>query len=155
MNAQINATGVSAGVGDTQLKSVLSNLVVVFNHQRNATLNQYNVNEIEVELLEYLDLHEQKKMKELGEHFNIKLSTLTSIIDKLENNRLVKRKNSKKDRRVIYIQVTPRTKSLLNDLAQSTNGLSEIVTSALDESEYESLVKGLNLIVSHLKSSQS
>jgi DNA-binding MarR family transcriptional regulator len=47
-------------------------------------------------------------MKAISEAFHIKLSTLTSIIDKAEGNRIVRRVNSKKDRRVVFLETTKK-----------------------------------------------
>lgn len=133
------------------LENVLNDLVLAFNHQRLSILNSYQVTEMEVDIIQYLSNHEQKKMKEVGEYFNIKLSTLTSTIDKLEKNKLVKRKNSKDDRRVIYIKPTGKGQNLLNDLSQSMTELSEIMSRSLKQHEFDSLLKGLDRILEYLK----
>ncbi len=136
--------------GEYPLRDVISDLVLAYNTKRQSILDGYNVIESDIEILKYLDDEEQKKMKELGEQFNIKLSTLTSIIDKLEKSKLVKRKNSKKDRRVIFIQPTPNAKKLLYELEHTTNGLAKVVESAMKGEEYSAMLKGLNIILGHL-----
>ena len=100
--------------------------------------------------IRYLDDHEQKKMKEVGEHFNIKLSTLTSTIDKLEKNKLVKRKNSKEDRRVIYIRPTAKGQNLLSDLTNSTRILAENMIRDSKPPEYDSMIHGLDRILGYI-----
>ena len=102
------------------LENILNDLVIAFNSRRLSVLNRYNVSELDVEIIKFLIENENKKMKEVGDNFNIKLSTLTSTIDKLEKGKLVKRKNSKEDRRVIYIQPTAKGEKLLTDLADLT-----------------------------------
>lgn len=134
------------------LENVLNELVLAFNHQRQSILNRYHVSELEVEIIKYLSEHEQKKMKEVGEYFNIKLSTLTSTIDKLEKNKLVKRKNSKEDRRVIYIKPTAKGLNLLTDLDASMRNLSESLTSETNAPEFDALVKGLDRVVALIRS---
>jgi MarR family 2-MHQ and catechol resistance regulon transcriptional repressor len=84
-----------------------------------------------------------QKMKEVGEHFNIKLSTLTSTVDKLEQNRLVRRRNSREDRRVIYIQPTNRGEQLLEDIENATRSVSEETAAASSPSEMKALLSGL------------
>lgn len=126
-------------------------MVLALNHRRKSILDHYNVNEMEVEIIHFLNEHEMKKMKEVGEHFNIKLSTLTSTIDKLEKNRLVKRKNSKDDRRVIYIRPTSRGQNLLVDLDESMKSISEFTADGLKEAEFEGLNKGLENMLKFLK----
>ena len=75
------------------LEQLLNDLVLAFNNSRLSVLNRYNVSELDVEIIKFLVENENKKMKEVGDNFNIKLSTLTSTIDKLEKGKLVKQKN--------------------------------------------------------------
>ena len=103
-----SSTKVLPAAGNAPLKEVIKDLVLAYNFRRQSILDSYNVVDSDVDIIRFLESEEQKKMKELGERFQIKLSTLTSIIDKLEKGKLVKRKNSKKDRRVIFIQTTPK-----------------------------------------------
>ncbi|MEM6763490.1 MAG: MarR family transcriptional regulator [Bacteroidota bacterium] len=135
-----------------KLEKLLNELVLAFNLQRQSILNSYHVTELEVDIISYLNDEEQKKMKEVGEYFNIKLSTLTSTIDKLEKNKLVKRKNSKEDRRVIYIRPTAKGLNLLTELSQTMNEISEVIARSLKQNEFDSLVKGLDRILSFTKS---
>ena len=135
-----------------KLEGLLNELVLAFNLQRQSILNGYHVTELEVDIINYLNDEEQKKMKEVGEYFNIKLSTLTSTIDKLEKNKLVKRKNSKEDRRVIYIRPTAKGLNLLTELSQTMNEISEVIARSLKQNEFDSLVKGLDRILEFTKS---
>ena len=137
---------------DKQLKEVLNDLVLAFNHKRQSILDHYGVIETDIEIIRYLMENDQKKMKELGEKFDIKLSTLTSIIDKLEKSKLVKRKNSKKDRRVIYIHLSSKAETLMTDLEQTNVQIGKVIDGSLDKEEQDSLIKGLDVILTHLKS---
>ena len=148
-----NSTNVVLDEKEVSLKDVIKDLVLAYNNKRQSILDSFNVFETDVDIIRYLEAEEQKKMKELGEKFQIKLSTLTSIIDKLEKGKLVKRKNSKKDRRVIYIQTTPNAKKLLHELEHTTNGLEKAFTKKMSASEQDAILKGLNLIRSHLSDS--
>ncbi|MDX2249856.1 MAG: MarR family transcriptional regulator [Bacteroidia bacterium] len=135
-----------------RLESVLNELVQAFNQRRLSILNRYGVNEQDVEIIRYLDETDLKKMKEIGEHFNIKLSTLTSTIDKLEKNKLVKRKNSKEDRRVIYIRPTSRGQNLLVDLSEMMKSLSEAMKTESKPDDFVSMLGGLEKILEFIKS---
>ena len=134
-----------------RLESALNELVLALNHRRLSILNSYHVGELEVEIIRFLHEHEQKKMKEVGEHFNIKLSTLTSTIDKLEKNKLVKRKNSKEDRRVIYIRPTAKGQNLLTDLVDATRDLAEKMVADLNAADFDSMIRGLDQVLDLLR----
>lgn len=133
------------------LEEVLVELVKVYNHRRQSILNQYQVVDQEVDIINYLNEQEMKKMKEVGEFFNIKLSTLTSTIDKLEKNKLVKRKSSKDDRRVIFIRPTAKGQNLLNELDQFTREAVNNKAGSLKQHEFDTLISGIKSIVDAFK----
>ncbi len=126
-----------------RLEQLLDGVVTGINTRRQSILDQYSVSELDIRIIVYLNENDDKKMKEVGEFFNIKLSTLTSTIDKLEKNKLVKRKNSKEDRRVIYIQPTSKGQKLLVDLNNVTRALAETLVRETNDSEYDSVAKAL------------
>ncbi len=133
------------------MEGLLYNLVLALNHQRQSVLNRYQVAESEVEIIRYLSEHESQKMKEVGEYFNIKLSTLTSTIDKLEKNKLVKRRNSKEDRRVIFLSITPKGENLLADLQNVVREVAERYTAEANPAEFDGLYKGLEKVLAIVK----
>ena len=130
---------------------VLSDVVLAINHKRQSILNQYGVGEMEVQIIRYLNDEDQKKMKEVGEHFQIKLSTLTSTIDKLEKGKLVKRKNSKDDRRVIFIKPTAKGQKLLADLDDVIRSIAESMVRDTNAAEFEAVMKGMERVLSQVK----
>ena len=147
----MNIVSERTNVSETDhLENTLNDLVLAFNNRRLSVLNRYNVSELDVEIIKFLIENENKKMKEVGDNFNIKLSTLTSTIDKLEKGKLVKRKNSKEDRRVIYIQPTAKGEKLLMDLADLTRNLAESVVSDSKPAELKSIIKGLDQILNFM-----
>jgi DNA-binding MarR family transcriptional regulator len=106
---------------------------------------------MEVNIIRYLDEEEQKKMKEVGEHFQIKLSTLTSTIDKLEKGKLVKRKNSKDDRRVIYIKPTAKGQKLLADLNDVVRHIAESMVRDTNAAEFEATLNGMERVLNQVR----
>lgn len=137
-----------------RLEEVLNELILAFNQKRHSVLSQYGVNETDVEIIRYLTDQEQKKMKEVGEHFHIKLSTLTSTVDKLEKAKLVKRKSSKDDRRVIYIQVTNRGQALIHDLSDPGHAVAEACMNDLSVPECDALTRGLEHMLAHIRTAE-
>lgn len=134
-----------------RLESVVNQLILSLFKKRGSILDSYKVTDMEVDIINYLQEHEMQKMKEVGEHFNIKLSTLTSTIDKLEKNKLVKRKNSKEDRRVIYIRPTAKGISLLHDLEAYTRDMAEEVTSDMKPNDFATLVGGIEKMLKEVE----
>lgn len=110
------------------------------NHEYIST--KYKISSLEMELIQYVVLEGPKKMKDVSEHFRIKLSTLTSIIDKAEQHRILKRINSKEDRRVVYLDVSQKGKSVYNEYTKHQRELLQRVETALDADSFAGFVKG-------------
>ena len=85
-------------------------------------------------------------MKDIGERVRVKLSNLTNIIDRLESQKLVKRVNSKTDRRSIFVHISTKGKKLLTDYSEFLRELSTRMRQAIQEDEFSILVNGLEKI---------
>lgn len=133
-----------------RLESTLQSLVNSYNQRRQSILDHYDVSEQDVEIIRYLDEEDQKKMKEVGEFFRIKLSTLTSTVDKLEKSKLVKRKNSKEDRRVIYIHPTAKGKNLLSELDEPGKTTAANLISSFNANEVDAILKAMENMIGDL-----
>ena len=107
---------------------------------------KYKISAQEMEIIQYVILDGKKKMKEIGDYFNIKLSTLTSIIDKIERQKLVKRSNSKEDRRVVYLESTKKGQRLYNDYSRYIALVSEMVERSLKGDQFEILLNGFRSV---------
>ncbi len=104
---------------------------------------KYKINGLEMEIIQLIEIEGRKKMKEIGNYFNVKLSTLTSIIDKIEKQRLVKRVNSSNDRRVVYLEVTKKGQKLYQDYTEHVKAISNMLQSEMDSNEISVLISGL------------
>lgn len=122
-----------------RLEHTLNELILAFNEKRQSLLRKNDVTEQEVDIIEFLQdqENERMKMKEVGEHFDIKLSTLTSTIDKLEKLKFVKRKNSKEDRRVIYIIPTAKGKNLLVEVNSPARNIADSMIKEMNKAEFD------------------
>jgi len=107
-----NSTLIMSELNIDKLEACLINLRDVFRRHQMVIKGKYNVSTVEMDIIQLIALEGQKKMKDIGESFNIKFSTLTSIVDKIEGQKLVKRVNSKTDRRSVYLTITPKGQAL-------------------------------------------
>ena len=107
---------------------------------------KYKISALEMEIIQFIVLEGKKKMKEIGEHFNIKLSTLTSIIDKIERQKLVKRVHSKEDRRVVYLESTKKGQRLYKDYSRFLGVVSQMMRRNLSEDIFETFLLGLQKV---------
>jgi DNA-binding MarR family transcriptional regulator len=107
-----------------RLEQSLFQLTDVIQKHQEIVQRRFKVSSVEIDILKLLDVEGDKKMKDIGERVRVKLSNLTNIIDRLETQKLVKRVNSKTDRRSIYVHVSGKGKKLLADYADFLRELS-------------------------------
>lgn len=82
-------------------------LSCAFRHHREYMRHTLEVSTQELELIQFIVRYGPKKMRDIATHFYLKLSTLTSIVDKAEGRGHVKRMGSEADGRVVLLDVTP------------------------------------------------
>ncbi len=104
---------------------------------------KHDVNGLEMEIIQWIVLNGKKKMKEVSEHFNVKFSTLTNIVDKIERQKYVIRKNSKEDRRVVFLEVTKKGKKLYESYTKHIQVMAQLMAQEMENGEFEVLVEGL------------
>ncbi|MEO0899296.1 MAG: MarR family transcriptional regulator [Bacteroidota bacterium] len=129
-----------------RLEQSLFQLTDVIQKHQEIVQKRFKVSAVEIDILRLLDLEGEKKMKDIGERVRVKLSNLTNIIDRLETQKLVKRVNSKTDRRSIFVHISTKGKKLLNDYSEFLRELSTRMRSAIQEDEFSILVNGLEKI---------
>ncbi|WP_026485752.1 MarR family winged helix-turn-helix transcriptional regulator [Caldanaerobius polysaccharolyticus] len=88
----------------------------------------------------------EMKISDLSEKLGLSNSTVSGIINRLEKQGLVKRTRSAKDRRVIYVNVTPEFKrSFQKYFDEAEKRIEEIINSATPE-ELNTILDGLNTL---------
>lgn len=85
--------------------------------------------------LDLLDLYKLMKMKDIAKYMNISLPAATGLINKLYSLGIVKRVYDKKDRRVIYISLTPKGKNIVKQAGEQKKKLIENLFSKLTNKE--------------------
>lgn len=114
-------------------------------HQRFIKEN-FKISELEMEILQFVALNGRRKMKDIGEAFNIKLSTLTSIVDKIERQKFVKRINSKTDRRAVYLDLTPKGKRLYEKYSHYIHVMARLMKRTIKDENFGVFVEELEKI---------
>lgn len=126
-----------------RLEKSLRALSDVYRKHQDYIKTKYRISALEMEIIQLVVMDGRKKMKEIGQHFNVKLSTLTSIIDKIERQRLVKRVNSQKDRRVVFLEVTKKGQRLYESYTQYLHVIAQMMRRSMDDEQFLALIQGL------------
>ena len=116
------------------LRLQMMSLRDAFRQHQNQIRSLYDISETEMEIILYVDKHGAQKMKHIGETFGIKFSTLTSLVDKIEDAGFIKRVNSKEDRRSVLITLTKKGKKLVDEYDQQAIKYSEVISKQKDDS---------------------
>ncbi|MEM7509366.1 MAG: MarR family transcriptional regulator [Bacteroidota bacterium] len=129
-----------------RLETSLFQLSDVIQKHQEIVQRRFKVSSVEIDILKLLEDEGDKKMKDIGERVRVKLSNLTNIIDRLEQQKLVKRVNSKTDRRSIYVHISSKGKKLLADYADFLRELSTRMKQVMQDDQFGILVDGLEKI---------
>jgi DNA-binding MarR family transcriptional regulator len=89
-------------------------------------------------------------INELTKKTQLKKSTLTSMLDRLETMRYVKRQRSKEDRRVILIERTDKDKHLENKYVELSQELIKLFYRGFSERQINRFEKNLEQILDNL-----
>ncbi len=121
----------------------LLNMRDAFRHHQNEIRKKYKISANEMEIILFISQEGPQRMKAIGERFKIKFSTLTSLVDKIERLNLVKRVNSKEDRRSILVTLTKKGKKMLEEYNQQVADLAEKISGASTSKNNTALVETL------------
>lgn len=106
-----------------------------FRQHQNDIRKKYKISANEMEIILYISDFGPQRMKAVGERFKIKFSTLTSLVDKIERLGLVKRVNSKEDRRSILVTITKKGKRMLDEYNSQIKDLAERIMAVAQQGE--------------------
>ena len=142
--AQINGAAKPNGVSSIAiLEKQLYTIRDSFRQHQNDIRKKYKISSNEMEIILHIAEQGPQRMKSVGERFKIKFSTLTSLVDKIERLNLVKRVNSKEDRRSILITLTSKGRKLLDEYNSQVSLLAEKIQNNSQEDSVELLVHSL------------
>ena len=84
----------------------------------------------------YMLKHGKIRQKDLAEIMNIKDSTVARLIDRMEKEEQVKRIKDDVDKRVTYIELTPKGKKRIEELLPEGEKMSKIFSRNITDDEF-------------------
>jgi DNA-binding MarR family transcriptional regulator len=108
------------------------------------------VTEKELTVIFFVGKNKHVKMSDIAANIDAPMSTLTSIVDKLVEKKLLSRDHSGEDRRVVNVSLAPTGKTAFGKLIDKQKKVAEVVLSQLNEKEQALITKHLNLIVAQM-----
>jgi len=80
------------------------------------------------------------RMKELAEHMLLAVNSVTSLVDKMEAQGLVRRERSTEDRRVVFVELTPTGRAAYTAAVDEKLSLLRLMLGALNADEQETFM---------------
>lgn len=98
-----------------------------------------------------LDRSEGLKQSELADILDLQPISLTRLLDRLAENRLIERRADPNDRRANRLFLTPAARPLLEQLAELGNDMMATVLDGLDAKTVERMLRDLGLVKDNLR----
>src|SRR5688572_15435090 len=104
--------------------------------------------EKELFILNFVGQKENVKMSDIAENIVAPMSTITSIMDKLVERKLISRDHSGEDRRVINVSLTTDGKMAFKSLQNKKKKTAETMLSNFSEKEQALVIKHISQLAS-------
>jgi len=108
-------------------------------HDSGFTLPQLSV-------ISMLEKHGEQKVSELSLKMGLSDSTVSGILDRLEQKDIVKRERTKDDRRVVKISLTGKSQKFCKDFRRKKEKYFTQLLKNLSEQEIKDIIKGLEIL---------
>ena len=106
---------------------------------------------LQMQVLFFLNHHEKTTMSDIANYFRIELPSATSLMNKLSDQKLVKRHEDPDDRRLVRITLTDKGKDLLRQTMTDRRKIMEKMLFYLSETEKGHLLSILKTLRDRLQ----
>lgn len=138
------------GNGFEKIMNAASNIAETWNEKTNNWLREHHVTFMQFKAILLLNEEEAQTLSELSKGLSRTRCTVTGIVDRLEGKGLVRRKRSRKDRRLVYVSLTDKGRELAAELMEKVtpeiSRLGEKIMGKLTDSELAALNSALNIL---------
>ena len=114
-------------------------------------MKTYDITPPQFEVLLTLWTEDGLVLSELGRRLSRDGPTITGIIDRMENKKLVKRKRSMRDRRVIQVYLTPKAWEVQDNLMKMQQEAGKDITENFSENDIQTLDRLLYKILTNVE----
>ena len=126
--------------------STLKQIMASLKHKIRCQYKDDNLTGPQGMLMGILAHHGEMKVSDLSEKLHLSNSTVSGIIDRLENLGLVERIRSKEDRRVVYVNITPEYKKVAEQrFKEIEQSVAERMSNANPE-DLDKVLEGLSIL---------
>ena len=105
-----------------------------------------DLSEKEFVIVNYIGQQQNAKMSEIAQNLSAPMSTITSIVDKLVENKYLNRFNSNDDRRVVLVTLASNGKETFDTFNSFKQDIAKRILTHFDEKDQENLIQYLEKI---------
>jgi DNA-binding MarR family transcriptional regulator len=124
------------------LKQVMNAIKQRFGHE----FKNMNLTGPQGMLITILSHHGDMKISDLSQKMGLSNSTVSGIVDRLENQKLVQRTRNKDDRRVINVSITSKFKNQADESFKNVEKKFESMLKNATPQELDTVIEGLNIL---------
>ena len=100
----------------------------------------------QLSVISMLEKYGEQKVSELSEKMGLSDSTVSGILDRLEQKGIIRRERTKDDRRVVKISLTKKSQKFFNDFRQKKEEYFTQLLKRLSDQEIKDIIKGLEIL---------
>jgi DNA-binding MarR family transcriptional regulator len=123
-----------------ELARFIEFLTVRFKESERLFASQLEVSERELALMHTLAIEGPMITKALGARFKVPVSTMTGLVDRMEEKGLLRRVSGRRDRRSIELELTPAGALSLREHSRNVEAVAAGMLSALSARDQETLI---------------
>lgn len=144
------------GGGSLVTENVMHLIKIVSNQlsrQINHFAKQFGLTGVQIQIIDYLNHLPQNQyvyQKDIEREFNIRRSTATSVLQKMEENELIVRNISPSDSRLKIVSVLPKAEALQPQISHFLDESNEQLLSSLSTFQRHSFIKALEKLPTEL-----
>jgi DNA-binding MarR family transcriptional regulator len=137
----------------TYAKSSLSDLIFIFRKNILKSVKKegfkHDLTFSQVEVLGFIGPTGKETMKSIADHLGITPPSATEIVKEMEKKGLVKRIDDKKDRRIVFIILSPSAKKLSVSLCKEKQLMFKKMLSKLNKKDFESFERIIRILITN------
>ncbi len=130
-----------------ELGSTVHNLVRLIHLFERDQIKPYGFTTSQAYILIELLNHDALPMSDLSDKLNVKISTMTRVVDKLVRDKYLTRSKSKEDKRVVNISLSKKGQNAANELIQSINLYYQDIISYLPQGRVREVLECTSLLI--------
>ncbi|WEG14656.1 MarR family transcriptional regulator [Pullulanibacillus sp. KACC 23026] len=144
-------------IDDNKIDEFLMHWRFINRHLREGKLSHGDkkITRLQWTLLRHVSRTDQCTMGSLAEHFNVSMSTVSQMIDRLENWGYVQRGSSARDARVKIVSLTEKGEAIIEDVTAAYLKLLNNGLSSFSSNEQDQFIGFLKRLAEEIKRGQS